>query len=112
MTDSVDSFAISEPPVLTLTNVRTVCSTCKATLFPNVYHVCPGNAHWHPDFTASPSPVVQSVMSEDQRKALMFALKACDDELFMSRNSTESARAAIHDVRRLIADAVINGGPV
>jgi hypothetical protein len=105
MTESVDSFAISEPPVLTLSAPRTVCEKCKAPLSPTVYHVCPGNAHWHP---AEPEPPVMNV---DQRNALMFALKACDNELFMVRDSVEG-RVAIHGVRKTIADALIKGVPV
>ena len=45
MSDSVDSFAISEPPVLTLSAPRIVCDNCKDPLSPTVYHVCPGNVH-------------------------------------------------------------------
>lgn len=105
MTDSVDSFAISEPPVLTLSAPRTFCDKCKAPLFPTVYHVCPGNAHWHP---TEPEP---PTMSNDQRNALMYALKVCDTELVMARDSVE-ARSAIHGVRKYIADAVIKGVPV
>lgn len=108
MADSVDSFAISEPPVLTLSAPRTFCDKCKAPLFPTVYHVCPGNAHWHPDGLVESQSVG---MSNDQRNALMYALKVCDTELVMARDSVE-ARSAIHGVRKYIADAVIKGVPV
>lgn len=103
MTDVVDSFVISEPPVLTVSGPRTVCSACKAPLHPSVFHACPGNAHWHP---AEP---VKPVMSLEQRKALMFALKVCDHELVID---CVEGRAAVHAVRKTIADALIKGEPV
>lgn len=105
MADPNDSFVISEPPILTLSEPRTVCEKCKAPLSPTVYHVCPGNAHWHP---IEPEP---PVMHAEQRKALMHGIALCDNQLILSKDSAD-ARNAVHTIRARLADAVIKGTPV
>ena len=59
-------------------------------------------------FIRHPTEPEPPVMSNDQRKALMYALKVCDTELVVERDSVQT-RTAIHVVRKYIADAVIKG---